>query len=135
MQTRLMTQGALALSTLGTPLLALAQTLEPQYPRWYGHGHMMGDGWGFWWGGPLMLLIFLLACVAIFLLGRRSVEHWHDRHPGPSRQRGQLPGPEAAWGDHTYTALQILNERFARCEIEKQEYDEKKATLLAPGPR
>jgi uncharacterized membrane protein len=39
------------------------------------------------------------------------------------------PGPASA--DPTYSAMQILNERLAKGEIEKQEYEEKKATILS----
>jgi uncharacterized membrane protein len=39
------------------------------------------------------------------------------------------------WGDPTYSALQILNERFAKGEIQKQEYEERKAAILSGGPR
>jgi uncharacterized membrane protein len=34
----------------------------------------------------------------------------------------------------THTAMQILNERFARGEIQKDEYEERKATILS-GPQ
>ena len=40
-------------------------------------------------------------------------------------------GPGRSWGDPTYTALEILNERFAKGEIQKQEYEEKKATIMS----
>jgi uncharacterized membrane protein len=38
-------------------------------------------------------------------------------------------------GDPTHSALQILNERFARGEIPKQEYEEKKAAILSGRAR
>ena len=38
-------------------------------------------------------------------------------------------------GDPTHSALQILNERFARGEIEKDEYEAKKAAILSGTPR
>ena len=39
--------------------------------------------------------------------------------------RGFLPPP-----DQTTSALNILNERFARGEIDQQEYEQRKAALL-----
>lgn len=43
-----------------------------------------------------------------------------------------LPG---SGGDPAYAALQILNERFVRGEIQKPEYEEKKAAILSTGQR
>lgn len=131
---------ALAALALFHPLLALAQQTPappaPQYyaPYWHGPGHMWGGG--FWWGGPLMMLGFIAVCILIvFLLSRRSGGGWHHHHHhGPWHMRGGSPGPDA-FGDPTYSALQILNERFARGEIQKQEYEEKKAAIISSGPR
>jgi putative membrane protein len=142
MKSRLLALPSLALLGLFHPLLALAQQGAPppdsQYynmPYWHGPGHMWGGG--FWWGGPLMMLgLFILVGFIAFMIGRRSrygCHHCHH-HPGPWHMRGGAPGPES-YGDPTYSALQILNERFARGEIQKPEYDEKKAAILSTGPR
>jgi uncharacterized membrane protein len=44
-----------------------------------------------------------------------------------------------AWGspsgDPTRSALRILNERFAKGEIHKQEYEEKKGAILSGSSR
>ena len=101
------------------PLQAIAQQSQqptaPQPPQW-GPGPLMmwSDGWAFWWICPLMILFILLVCVAVFLFARRS----HGERP---------------WrmGDPSHLALQILGERFARGEIQKEEYDQKKAALLS----
>lgn len=103
-------------------------------PYWHGPGHMWGGGFGFGWGGPLLWLVLIVLFLLVFLLGRRSACGWHHHHPGPWQMRGGSPGP-GGYGDPTFTALQILNERYARGEIPKQEYEEKKAAILAPGTR
>jgi uncharacterized membrane protein len=40
-------------------------------------------------------------------------------------------GPRVRRGDPTLSALQILNERFARGEMQKPEYEEKKASIAS----
>jgi uncharacterized membrane protein len=120
------------------PLLAFAQqTQQPTGPRqpawdWPGPWHMWSGGWGLWWIFPLFMLFMIIICVAVFFLGHRSGgggrHHWGlgqmmDRPSGPGRSRD----------DPTYSALQILNERFAKGEIQKQEYEEKKAAILSSG--
>jgi uncharacterized membrane protein len=76
---------------------------------WPGSWQMSG-GWELWWWCPLLMLVAFVACVAVFL----------------SR-------PRRAGRDAAYSALQILNERFARGEIPRQEYDEKRSVLLSRG--
>jgi putative membrane protein len=112
------------------PLQAIAQTQQDTPQRqWYGPGpwHMWGDGygWPFWWGGPFLMILFWVLVIggAIYLFGRAT-----HRHGGP-------PWADRSWGDPTHSALQILNERFARGEIQKNEYEEKKATLLSGARR
>jgi putative membrane protein len=119
----------LYLGCLSAPWLASAQTMDATPYRW--HGHMMGDGWGIWWGGPLMLMLLVAIGALVFLLGRRSSTRWHDRHPGGSHMHGGSAGQ--ARDDSTFSAMQILNERLARGEIDRQDYEEKKAAILSPG--
>lgn len=126
MKTRLPTFRPLAFLALLHPLLALAQQ-TPQTPPpapappyyapywWHGPGHMWGGGWGYGWGGPLMMLGWIAIGVIIVLLVRRSGDSWHRHHRS----------------DPSHSALQILNERYARGEIQKPEYEEKKAAILA----
>jgi putative membrane protein len=93
------------------PVLVSAQPYE-RWQGWDGMGpwHMWAGGWGFWWIFPLFMLIFFALCV-FFMMGR----HRHFEHSA---------------GKPTDSALRILGERFARGEIDKKEYEEKKATLL-----
>jgi putative membrane protein len=122
MKTRLATYLTLTFFALFTPLPALAQQ-TPQ-PEWYGPGpwHMWGGGWGFGWMFPLFMLIVFVVCI-VFVFGRGwggGHHHW---------------GPGRSWSDPTFSALQILNERYAKGEIQKQEYEEKKAAILSGGHR
>lgn len=105
---------------------ALASAQQEQY--WPGPWHMWGGGWGFWWIFPLLMCLFMIAvCVGIFLLMHRA-----GGHASHGWMPWRMTGP---WGDPTHSALQILNERFAKGEIQKQEYEEKKAAILSGNPR
>jgi putative membrane protein len=118
---------ALCFIALIQPLQAVAQTqppAPPQSPQWYGPGPWMmwsdGYGWQFWWLCLLMMLFMIVVFAVIFFGVRRS---WDD---GAHRW-------EAPWQGSSRSALQILHERFARGEIQKVEYEEKKAAILSDG--
>lgn len=109
------------------PLQAIAQQTQPTAPQppqgyyWPGPWHMWSDGYGgpFWWGGPLMMVLFLLVIFgSIFFFARglcgHRMRYWGSSSDDPSR-----------------SALQILSERFAKGEIQKEEYAEKKAAILS----
>jgi putative membrane protein len=81
---------------------------------------MWNGGWGFGWMFPLFMLFMIVVCVAVMLLMHRSGGGFHHHRP---------------WTDPTFSALQILNERFARGDIQKTEYEEKKAAILSGAPR
>jgi len=109
MVTNLKTSFALALFVALAPALALAQTTQQPDPYYYCRGwgpwHMWG-GWGFGWLFPLLIIVLF-----VFLMMRMP---WRHRH----------------WhGDHTSSALQILSERFAKGEISKEEFEEKRSIL------
>jgi putative membrane protein len=76
------------------------------------NGHMWGSGMIF---GPLMMLGFF----ALFVFGLVMFIRWIVRLVLPS----QIPT--------NTSALEILNERFAKGEIEKEEYEERKNVLLS----
>ena len=64
---------------------------------------------------------FFIVCAVIFFFARGMCaggsHHWGPR----------------AWNDPSQSALQILNERFARGEIQKEEYGERKTFILSGG--
>ena len=105
-------------------LLPAQQTPQPSFPQtppwhWPGPWHMWG-GWGFWWLFPLLMMVIIAICIGGFFFGHR----W-----GPWHMREHHRGLRRSWGDPTDSALKILNERFARGEIQKEEYEEKRAVI------
>jgi putative membrane protein len=78
---------------------------------------MMGYGYGMSWSGGIFMILFWVAViVAVIFLIRWLVVS--------SRSGGQAP---THGGD---TALDILRKRYARGEIDKQEFEEKKKDLI-----
>ena len=95
---------ATSLGLLAASNAALAD--ERTYPA-----HTMWGGG--WFLGPIMMLIFLAVVVFLIVLLVRWL--W--------------PASLAAGsGGNTKSAITILEERFARGEIEKAEFEEKKST-------
>jgi putative membrane protein len=97
------------LSAMIHPAAALAQAAPP-YADWPGHWHMM-SGWGFWWIFPLLMMVFMIGFCVFFML-RSPWSHGHS------------------YRDNASSAIQLLNERFAKGDISKEEFEEKR-TILA----
>jgi uncharacterized membrane protein len=108
--------------------LAIAQPACPQPSQWDcpAQWHMWSGGMGWWWVFPLLFMLLMIgACAGLmYFIGHRSGS---GHHFGP----WHMMGSGRSWGDPAYAALQVLNERFARGEIAKQEYEDKKASLLS----
>jgi|SRR5690348_5150463 len=116
----------LPFTMLIAPLQAIAQQAqEPTGPAPYYGGpmHMWGyaGGWPFWWMLPMMLLFIVVIGGVVLLFVRASFGH------GGHLCAPQWHGP----GNPSRSAVQILNERFARGEIQKEEYTERKSALLS----
>ncbi|HZS64874.1 MAG TPA: SHOCT domain-containing protein [Xanthobacteraceae bacterium] len=115
------------------PVQALAQQTQPSPPGpgYYGPGpwHMWsgGYGWSMGWLGPLTMLLFFVLIIGAGILLMRGACGFAGHPHGP--------GVIDRWRDPSYSALQILNERFAKGEIQKDEYADKKAAILSQMPR
>jgi putative membrane protein len=79
---------------------------------------MMGYGYGMsWYGHILMLILWVAVIVGIIFLIRWLVVSSRTGGPGASHDAD--------------SALAILKKRYARGEIDKQEFEEKKRDLIA----
>lgn len=87
---------------------ALAQPVQGQG---YGH-HFWGGPWGGWFMGPIMMLFFIavLVIAVVFIVRRTGGRDALDSAPGK-------------------TPLDILKERFAKGEIDKEEFEDRRKTL------
>lgn len=98
--------GALALA--GAPAVLAADQVTPQpYPwPWWPDTHWPAFGWIF----PLVCVVMMVAML-FFMTGRGGM--------GCMRRGRSTPT----------SAVEILNERYARGEIDEREYEEKKASI------
>jgi uncharacterized membrane protein len=103
-----------------TPLFAAEQEQYP-WPRW----HAMP--WpAFWWIFPLRFVIMIIV-MFIFMMRRGGMGcMWRDWMIDRPEIRDAM---KRSSGTHSESALEILNKRYAMGEIDKQEYEEKKATI------
>lgn len=98
--------GGLSASTLGAVPPAWSQT--PGGRDWMWH-----QSWGWGFGGGLGMIVFWAVIILLIVLVVRGI----------GGSRGERPPP-------ANSALQILQERFARGEIDRTEYEERRKTLV-----
>ncbi|MFZ0768190.1 MAG: SHOCT domain-containing protein [Acidimicrobiales bacterium] len=87
-------------------------------PPGYGGGHPLF--------GLLVLIVVLAVVVWVVLTITRHSGHRH--HPHPHHIEGAAPGERE--NSETAGALKILNERFARGEIDAEEFAQRRDLLL-----
>ena len=82
-----------------------------------GYGHMWGGSWYGMVFGPLVMIAVIAAVVAVVVL----LVRWLG---GPGYGTGAHPPPSAG-----ESAMDILSQRFARGEIDAEEFQERKRLL------
>ena len=101
---------AAGLALAALPAMAIAQVGPGYYD-----GHMWGGGGHSWFFGPLMMVFWLVVMVGAVVL----IVRWLGAS-GHIEPRRKAPGTDA---------LNILRERFAKGEIDKAEFEERRALL------
>ena len=98
---------------------ATALMTVPAVAQTYGDHPHMGDMWAWGWGGmifgPIMMIVFIAVAVVVVVLLVRWL--------GGPRHGGALHSPPGK------TPLDILKERFAKGEIDKEEFEERQRVL------
>ncbi len=107
-----LTNALMALPTALLSVPALAQTSADRPDYWH-------YGWDWGWGhmifGGLMMILFWGGIILVVVLAVRWLGGGSSQGAG-----SQLPGKRA---------LEILQERFAKGEIDKEEFEERRRTL------
>jgi len=113
---------SLSVTALAWSAAGLAPALAQESQGYYGP-HMWGAWDGVWWMflGPIWLILFLAVLIGVAVLIVRWISGAGSGGSGPSAGAG---GPPAA-----NKPLDILRERFARGEIDKEEFEERKRVL------
>ena len=99
------------------PALSWAQAPAEPDRYLYGQHMMWGGGWYGMIFGPLFMILLLVAVIAgVGLVGRWFGVPWYGAQPPHHAPPGRTP-------------LDILKERFARGEIDQQEFEERRRVL------
>jgi putative membrane protein len=93
---------------------ALAQ--QGRYSDWHMGRWMMG-GWGMGWFGMIFMIIFW----GLIIVGLISLIRWLIQNTGSKGHSGVGTGPKA---------IDILKERYARGEINRDEFESMKKDLI-----
>ena len=109
-------KSSLSVAAALVPVSALAAETPAESYTW-GHPMMWGWGWSGMIFGPLFMILVLAVVIAVAVLIVRSLGGpWYGAAPPHYSPPGRTP-------------LDILKERFARGEIDKDEFEDRRRVL------
>ncbi|WP_323795186.1 SHOCT domain-containing protein [Nisaea sp.] len=100
----------LATATAALTILTAPPAMADAGEGYGGYHHMMGGGW---FMGPFMMMVLIIFLVGAGIYAFRSLGH--------------TAKPDAAGAQDS--ALTILRERFAKGEIDREEFEERRKAL------
>jgi len=106
--------GGIIVAVLIVSILVFGLISGWQVGGWGMMGPGMMGGFGWWWLMPILMVLFLILGIWAVVALVRGVSQPRDSDSGSSR-------PDSA--------LEVLRKRYARGEISKEEYEEKKKDL------
>ena len=104
----------LSLVPMNVALFAVPSLAWAQKPSDYYGPHMM---WGGWFFGPVMMIVFIAVAAIVVVL----IVRWLGGSTHSNSQHSPAPPGK--------TPVDILKERFARGEIDKDEFEERRRIL------
>jgi len=108
-----------------TYVFATEQPPPQTYPYPWAWEH--GMHWpAFWWIFPLLFFVIMIVLFILIIKKGGMSCSWGDRMMDASEYREAV---KRYVDEQSDTALEILNKRYAKGEIDKQEYEDKKSAI------
>jgi len=98
--------------------VSFALAADQVSPQTYPNSWCYGRYWpSFGWIFPIMFMVLMIAIFLFLIMRRRDMSRsWRDNM-------------DQTFGQQSESAMEILNKRYAKGEIDKLEYEEKKAVI------